>query len=84
MVLCWSQYFIVALVPLLQHAFPGSWLIKPLCAHIVFERSIDGGGCHNLSETSCDDRGGSLEQVACVLATQRQKKNSPLTINNYL
>ena len=39
-------------------------------------------GDDNLSETS-DGRGGSLEQFAWVLAS-KDKKNSPLTINNYL
>ena len=33
----------MALSPWLLHAFVGSLFIKPLCAHVVLERSIDGG-----------------------------------------
>ena len=47
----------------------------------MFE-SITDRGWHNLCETSSDGLGGSLEEVAQVFATQRQKI-SGLTINNY-
>ena len=69
----------MALDQRLPHAFPASWLAKSLNAYVVFERSIDGGW-HNLSGTS-DCRNSLLEQVAWVF---KEKKNSPLTINNYL
>ena len=42
---------------------------------MLFERSIDEVW-HNLSRTISYGWGGLLEQVACVLATQRQEKLS--------
>ena len=68
----------MALVLWLPFAFPGSWFINSFWAHVVFERSTDGGW-HSLSGTS-DGWSGSLEQVAKVLASQRLEN---LTINNY-
>ena len=56
----------------------GSWFINSLCAHIVFKISTDGEW-YISSRTSYDGRGGSLEQVARVPATQRQEK---LSVNN--
>ena len=56
MVLWSSRYFFKALVPWLPHAFPASLFINLLCAHVVFERSTDGGW-HILSGTSSDGRG---------------------------
>ena len=70
----------MALVSWLSHAFPDSLFINALCAHIMFERSTEGE-FHNPTGTSSDGRTGSLEQVAWVLATQRQK-DFPLKINN--
>ena len=58
-----AEYFMMILAPWLPHAFPGSLFINSPSAHAVFERSTDGGW-HNLSETSSDSRGDSLEQVA--------------------
>ena len=63
------------------HAFPVSCFINSFCAHIVFERPTKGGW-HNLSGTTSDSQEDRLEEVAKVLATQRQE-NSLLTINNY-
>ena len=57
------------------NAFPGS-------SEVVFERS-SYREWHNISGTA-DGRGDSLEQFALVLANQKQKKNSSLTIKNYL
>ena len=76
-VLSSSRLLIVVLVLWLSRVFPASWLINSLCAHVVFKRATDGGW-HNLSGIS-DDRCGSLEQVAWVLATQRQEK---ISVNN--
>ena len=67
---------IVALVPGLPNAFPASLFINSRCA-FVFERSTEEGWC-NLSGTTAS-RGGLLDQVAWVLATQRLKK---LSVNN--
>ena len=78
MVLCLSRNLSVALGPRLPHAFPCSWFINSLCAHVAFERSTDEEW-HNLSGTSSDGWGRSLEQVARVPATQRQEK---LSVNN--
>ena len=68
-VLCLSEYFIVALPLWLPHAFPGSLFINPLHAHIVFEISTERDS-QNPSGTS-HGRVGSLEQVSWVFATQR-------------
>ena len=65
----------VALVLWLPHAFLDSLLITLLYAHAVFERPRDREW-HNPSETSSDGRGGSLEQIAWVPATQRHEKLS--------
>ena len=54
-----------------------SWLINSLCAH-MFEKSTDEGW-NSLSRTSPDGQCGSLEQIAWILATQKQEK---LSINN--
>ena len=70
----------------LPHAFPDTLLINPLCAHIVFKRSLDKEW-HNPSETSSDGRDSALEEVAWVLVTQRQEvlsvKNEQLLIGTY-
>ena len=76
-----SQYSIVALVPCLPHEFSGNLFTNSFRAYIVFERSTDGEW-HNPSGTSSDGQGGLLEQVAWVLATQKQKKR--LSTINYL
>ena len=55
---------------------PGSLYINLLCANVEFERSTR----HNSSRTS-NSQGGSLEQVAWVLATQKEKLS---TIYNHL
>ena len=65
-----SRYFIMAFLSWLSYVFLGS-LYNTLCAHVVFERFTDREW-HNSSGTI--GRGGSLEQVARVLATQRQEK----------
>ena len=57
--LCFLRFYVVALVPWLPHVFPGSDLSIP-SAHVVFERSSDGGW-DNLSGTISDGRGGLLE-----------------------
>ena len=69
--------FIAALVSWLPQVFLISCFIDSLCAHVVFERSTEGGW-RNLSGIS-DGWDCSLEQVAC-----KDKKKFPLTINNYL
>ena len=66
-------YFIVALVPWLQHAFPGSLFINPFCAHVVIERFTDREWYHS-SGTSFNIQSDSL-----VVPTQRQEE---LSINN--
>ena len=68
-------FFILAFVPWLPHAFPGSLFTNPLWVHVAFERSTNGGW-HNPSGTFSDGWGDSLEQVAWVLETQRQEKLS--------
>ena len=77
-VLCKSQLLIVALVPWLPHKFPVGWFINSFFTHVVFGISTNGRW-HNLSGTSSDGWDGLLEQVAFVLATQRQEK---LFVNN--
>ena len=56
--------------------------MNSLSDFVMFERSTDRGW-HNPSGTSYDSRGGLLEQVSRVLATQRQEK-LPLNINYLL
>ena len=51
--------------------FSASSFINSLCVHVVFESSTVWGW-HNLSGTSSDGSGGSLEEVTWV--TQRQEK----------
>ena len=77
-VLYLSRYFIMALSPWLPRAFSGSLFFNTLYAYVVFERSTDGV-CHILSRVSSDFRDESLEQVAWLLATQRQEQ---ISVNN--
>ena len=55
-----------------------SLFISPLCAHIVFERSIDGEW-HDPSISNLYGWDGLLEKVAGVSTTQRHDK---LCVNN--
>ena len=65
-----------ALIPCLPDVFLVSFFfIRSFYPHVVFERSSEWGW-HSLSGTSSNGRGGKLEQVAWVLATQRQEKLS--------
>ena len=67
----------VALVQWQTHALPGSLFDNSICANLVFERSTDREW-QKPSITSSEGQGGSLEQVARVLASQRQE----LFVNN--
>ena len=70
----------MAFVLWLPNLFLGCLLINSLYGHVVFEISSDSDW-HYPPGTSSDGRGGSLEYVAWVPATQRQEK---LSVNNYL
>ena len=54
----------------------------PLCAHVVFERSIDRKW-YNSSRTSSNSQDDSSEQSSRCWQL-KDKKNSPSTINNHL
>ena len=58
----------------LSSVIPPSWFISLLCAHVSFEISTDKEW-QNIWGTT-DGRASSLEQVAWVLATQRQEQLS--------
>ena len=77
-VLFLSWYLSAALVPWPPRAFPACWFINSHYVHVMFERSTDSGW-QNLSGTSPGCLGGLLEQIAWVMATQRQEKNN---VNN--
>ena len=53
--------------------FRQCWLINPLCARVMFERSTYRG-LQNRSGTFSDGWGGSLEQVAEAWVTRRQEQ----------
>ena len=77
-VLWLTRYSIFALVPWLPHGFPGSLFISSF----VLTLPLKDPQLKNNSISpaiSNDGRGGSLEQVVWVLATQRQEK---LSVNN--
>ena len=73
----------MALVPWLPHAFPASWFINCLCAHVVFKK------IHRWGNDTIYSKLLLTAEVVCWNKLPRcwwlkDMKNYPLTINYYL